>query len=163
MSEATLDRGKPGGGLLGLLVFGVLTAAASVVGALSASGTSSEYRSLDRPAWAPPSWLFGPVWTVLYIAIAVAGWLVWRRYGVTAALVPWVVQLALNVAWTPIFFGAGEYGWAAVDIVALWFAVGATVVVFLRAHRLAGLLLIPYWLWVAYASALNLSIWWNNR
>ena len=163
MSAPTLDRRKPAAGLLGLLVFGAATAVASVVAALTVTGTATEYGSLDRPGWAPPSWLFGPVWTVLYVAIAVAGWLVWRRDGLTVAFVPYVVQLILNAAWSPIFFGAGRYGWAVVDIVALWIAVGVTVAAFVRSHRPAGALLVPYWLWVTYAAALNLSIWWNNR
>jgi tryptophan-rich sensory protein len=147
----------------GLVAFGLAVAAVAALGALAVSGTQSEYAALERPAWAPPSWLFGPVWTVLYGMIAIAGWLVWRRTGAGAPLLPYAVQLVLNAAWTPIFFGAGAYGWALVDIVALWCAVAATVVAFRRVSRPAAWLLVPYWLWVTYAAALNASIWWLNR
>ena len=147
----------------GLAAFGLAVAAVAVFGALAVTGTSSEYASLRRPGWAPPSSVFGPVWTVLYATIAVSGWLVWRRVGAHAALVPYAVQLLLNAAWTPIFFGDGQYGLALVDIVALWFAIAVTVVAFWRISRPAALLLVPYWLWVSYATALNASIWWLNR
>jgi tryptophan-rich sensory protein len=147
----------------GLAVFALAVTAVAVLGSLAVTGTSGEYASLERPGWAPPSWLFGPVWTVLYATIAVSGWLVWRRVGAHAALLPYAVQLLLNAAWTPVFFGAGRYGWALVDIVALWFAIAATVAAFWRFSRPAALLLVPYWLWVTYATALNASIWWLNR
>jgi tryptophan-rich sensory protein len=143
----------------GLALFVAAVAAAALIGTLAVTGTEGEYASLDRPAWAPPSWLFGPVWTVLYGLIAISGWLVWRRVGWHAALVPYAVQLVLNAAWTPIFFGAGEYGWALVDIVAMWFAIGATMLVFWRISRPATLLLVPYLLWVSFATALNAVIW----
>jgi tryptophan-rich sensory protein len=103
------------------------------------------------------------VWTILYAMIAVAGWLVWRRTGWSTALTAYAVQLGLNAIWTPIFFGAGQYGWALVDIVVLWFAIGATVALFWRESRLAAALLLPYWAWVTFATALNAAIWWANR
>ena len=103
--------------------------------------------------------MFGPVWTVLYIAIAVAGWLVWRRVGWGPALAVYAVQLALNAAWTPLFFGAGAYGLALVEILVMWLAIGATVVLFWRVSRPAALLLVPYWAWVTFATALNFAIW----
>ena len=147
----------------GLAGFGLAVAVAALVGALAVTGTTSEYASLDRPSWAPPSWLFGPVWTVLYGMIAVAGWLVWRRVGVDRVLAPYLVQLVLNAAWTPIFFGAGRYGWALVDIVALWVTIGVTAIGFRRVHKAAAWLLVPYWIWVTYATALNAAIWLMNR
>jgi tryptophan-rich sensory protein len=145
-----------------LLVFAVAVAVVALVGSLSAIGSSQEYAALDRPAWAPPSWLFGPAWTVLYATIAVSGWLAWRRTGVSAVLVPYAVQLVLNAAWTPLFFGAGAYGLAALEIVLLWLAIGATVVAFRRVHAVAAWLLLPYWAWVTYAVVLNIVIWWRN-
>jgi benzodiazapine receptor len=136
---------------------------AAAIGGLGVAGTGAEYRSLRQPVWAPPSWLFGPVWTVLYAMIAVAGWLAWRRAGFTKPLWLYAAQLVLNAIWTPLFFGAGQYGLAFADIAVLWLLIGATVAAFWRVHRSAALLLIPYWLWVSYASALNLAIWQLNR
>ena len=92
--------------------------------------------------------------------IAVAGWLVWRRTGSwTPALTAYAIQLVLNAVWTPIFFGFGQYGLALADIVAMWIAIGVTVVLFWRISRPAALLLLPYWAWVTFATALNAWIW----
>jgi translocator protein len=147
---------------LALAAFVAAAALAAAIGGLGVSGTTEEYRSLRQPAWAPPSWLFGPVWTVLYATIALAGWLVWRRVGFTAALWVWTAQLVLNAIWTPLFFGAGQYGLAFADIVLLWAGVVATIVLFWRIRRAAALLLLPYLAWVTYAGALNLAIWLLN-
>lgn len=163
MTVSSVDRRRPLPTTLGLLAFVAATAVASVLAALTVTGTADRYGTLDQPGWAPPSWLFGPVWTVLYVAIAIAGWLVWRRTGTSAELIPYAIQLVLNAAWTPIFFGAGEYGWAAVDIIALWIAIVGTIIGFARVHRLAAALLLPYLAWVSFATALNLSIWHLNR
>ena len=146
-----------------LLVFAVAVGLAAGLGGAAAGSAGSEYASLEQPPFAPPSWLFGPVWTVLYVGIAVAGWLSWRAAGVDAAIAWWVVQLVLNAAWTPIFFGAGEYGWALVEIGFLLAAVVATIVVVRRRSTLAAWLLAPYLAWVGFASVLNASIWWLNR
>ncbi|WBB66777.1 TspO/MBR family protein [Micromonospora sp. WMMD812] len=145
-----------------LLGFGVAVAVAAGIGALGVGGTSAEYAGLTRPAWAPPGWLFGPVWTVLYALIAVAGWLVWRRTGLGRAIWAWIGQLALNAAWTPLFFGAGRYGLAFAEIVLLWLAIGVTVALFARVSRAATLLMLPYWAWVTFAAALNFAIWRMN-
>ncbi|MEU6205800.1 TspO/MBR family protein [Micromonospora musae] len=142
-----------------LVGFGAAVAVAAAIGALGVRGTGAEYAALDRPAWAPPGWLFGPVWSLLYALIALAGWLVRRRVGIGAALWAWVAQLALNAAWTPIFFGTGRYGTAFAEIVVLWLAIAVTVALFARASRAATLLLLPYWAWVSYAAALNFAIW----
>ena len=147
---------------LGLAAFGAAAAASALIGALGVTGTAAEYQTLDRPAWAPPSWLFGPVWTVLYVLIAISGWLVWRRAGLVPALAVYAGQLALNAAWTPIFFGAGRYGLALADIVALCVLIGVTVVLFRPVSRAAAALLLPYWAWVAFATALNFAIWRAN-
>ncbi|WP_367129986.1 TspO/MBR family protein [Saccharothrix sp. HUAS TT1] len=144
--------------LVGLAVFAAAVAATAVIGSLSAISASAEYEQLRTPSWAPPSWLFGPVWTALYVMIALSGWLFWKRCGVTRELGLFAVQLVLNAAWTPLFFAANRYGLALVDIIALAVAVAALIVVFGRKHRVAALLLVPYLAWVGFATALNASI-----
>lgn len=144
---------------LALAAFGAAVLVTAAIGGLAVRGTTSEYQRLEQPAWAPPSWLFGPVWTTLYVLIAVAGWLVWRRVGWSPALWAYVIQLVLNAIWTPIFFGAGRYGLALVDIVILWVAIGVTVALFWRVSRPAAALMLPYWAWVTFATALNFEIW----
>jgi len=144
---------------LGLAGFCVAVAAAALIGGLGVAGTAAEYQSLEQPSWAPPPWLFGPVWTALYAMIAVAGWLVWRRTGWTTALTVYAAQLVLNAAWTPIFFGFGQYGLALADIVVLWLLIGATVWLFRPVSKVAAALLLPYWAWVTFATALNAFIW----
>lgn len=143
----------------GLVLFGSVVTAVATVGGLAASGSSAEYERLRQPDWAPPGWLFGPVWTVLYALIALAGWLVWRRAGSTRALSVYGAQLLFNAAWTPLFFGLGRYDLALVDVGILWVLIGVTIVLFRRFSAIAALLLVPYWVWVSYATALNLAIW----
>jgi len=118
------------------------------------------YEGLSKPRWNPPNWLFGPVWTILYLAMAIAAWLVWRKAGVTAAPMQlFLTQLVLNVAWSALFFRLRSPGLAFAEIVVLWFAVLATTIEFWRAVPAAGWLLLPYLIWVGYATALNFSIW----
>ncbi|MEU7985517.1 TspO/MBR family protein [Streptosporangium canum] len=143
----------------GLPVFAVALVLVAVVGSLSAVNADGEYLALERPPWAPPQWLFGPAWTVLYIMIAVSGWLAWSARGWTPALGVYAAQLVLNAAWTPLFFGAGRYGLAFAEIVVLWAAIAATIVLFRRISRVAAWLLVPYLLWVTYAASLNFAIW----
>lgn len=143
---------------LALLPFLAAVAVVAVVGGLSASSSAETYRALELPPFAPPSWLFGPVWTVLYVAIAIAGWLMWRAGAGPVALGLWVVQLVLNMAWTPLFFAADRYGWALVDITALLITVVATIAVCRRASPAAAWLLAPYAVWVGFAMALNGAI-----
>lgn len=151
--------------VLALVVFGAAVAAAAVIGGIAASSASERYAALERPSWAPPSWLFGPVWTALYVMIAVAGWLVWRQAGVSgarAALSVFGVQLVLNALWTPLFFGADRFGLAFAEIVVLWLAIVATIVLFRRHSKPAAALLVPYLAWVTFAAALNFAIWQLN-
>lgn len=151
--------------ILALVAFGCAVAVAAVVGGLAASSSSERYATLEQPSWAPPSWLFGPVWTVLYVTIAVAGWLVWRRAGLAGARIAFAVygvQLVLNALWTPLFFAAERYGLAFAEIVVLWLAVVATIALFRRHSAVAAALLVPYLGWVTFAAALNLSIWQLN-
>lgn len=143
---------------LTLLPFLAAVAVVAVIGGLAASSSSATYRALELPPFAPPSWLFGPVWTVLYVMIAIAGWLLWRAGAGPVALGLWVAQLLLNMAWTPLFFAADRYGWALVDIVALLVAVVATIAAGRRASPAAAWLLVPYAAWVGFATALNAAI-----
>ncbi|MBD3404488.1 tryptophan-rich sensory protein [candidate division GN15 bacterium] len=121
------------------------------------------YALLTKPAWTPPNWLFGPVWTLLYAMMAVAAYLVWRRFGFAGgggvALGLFLLQLVLNGLWSWFFFGLHWIGLAFLDILALWVAILATIIAFYRLHRIAAWLLIPYLLWVSYAAALNLALW----
>lgn len=120
------------------------------------------YRSLHRPSFAPPNWLFGPVWTVLYLMMAISAWLVWKKSGFSAArtaLTAFGIQLLLNGMWTALFFGLHSPGLAFAEILALWAAIAATMAMFLRHSRIAALLLAPYLAWVTFAAALNYSFW----
>lgn len=152
---------------IALAVFVALSFAAPAISALlSVSGPDAWYVDLNKPWFNPPGWVFGPVWSFLYLSMGVAAWLVWRN-GNTAALA-WplrlfLVQLLLNALWTPLFFGMHRPGLALIDIMLLWAAIGATTFAFYAQSKAAAFLLIPYWLWVSFATLLNASIWWMNR
>jgi tryptophan-rich sensory protein len=140
-----------------------LVGAAAAIGGLAAGrGSAERYEVLDRPGWAPPAEVFGPVWTVLYGTMVAAAWLVAReglgRPEVRLSLGLFCAQLVLNAAWAPIFFGAGRVSAAAIEIVALALVLAATVAAFWRISRPAGALLVPYLAWVAFAAALNIEI-----
>ncbi len=143
--------------------FGLAVLLVALLGGLAASGASDTYADLDKPSFAPPSWLFGPVWTVLYVMIAVAGWLVWRQVGWDRSLTVYTVQLVLNAAWTPLFFGGDLYGLALVEIVVLLGFVLWTIALFRPRSPRAALLLVPYSAWVTFATALTAGIWVLNR
>ena len=124
------------------------------------------YAQLRKPAWNPPNWIFGPVWTALYLMMAIAAWLVWKRGGFAAqrrALGLFLLQLFFNALWSPLFFGAHRPGLALVDIGLLWLALLATGLAFWRVRPLAGALLAPYLAWVTFAAALNLALLQLNR
>jgi tryptophan-rich sensory protein len=142
----------------------IVMLAAGLGGLFTGRSVSTWYRTLSRPDWTPPDWLFGPVWTVLYLAMAVAAWMVWRRGtpAATAALSAFAVQLALNVAWSGLFFGLRSPAAGMVDIVLLWLAIAATIGCFLRVSVPAGLIMLPYLGWVTFAAALNFAIWRMN-
>jgi len=152
--------------VLGLLAFVAAVLAVAALSGLSVARAGPDwYGALSKPSWTPPAWLFGPVWTVLYLMMATAAWLVWRRHGLSGAAVPlglFAVQLALNAAWSPVFFGLHAVGWGVAVIVALWVAVLATMFAFWRVVPVAGWLLVPYQLWITFAGALNLAIWRMN-
>ena len=124
------------------------------------------YERLAKPSWRPPNWLFAPVWTVIYLTIAVSGWLVWRKYGFAgAALLPlaiYLLQLVLNAAWTPIFFGLRRPDLAFFEILMLWLSIVATIATFRSLNAAAAWLLLPYLAWVTFAAALNFTIWRMN-
>lgn len=123
------------------------------------------YDELQKPSWTPPSWVFGPVWITLYVLMAIAAWLVWRKHGFNGApyaLGLYLVHLLFNGAWSWIFFGMEQLGYALLDIVILWGMIVALVLLFYRRHAVAAYLLIPYLLWVSFATALNFSIWQMN-
>ena len=123
------------------------------------------YAALRKPAWNPPGWVFGPVWTMLYTLMAVAAWLVWRRGGFATQRRPltlFLVQLALNAAWTPLFFGLHWPGVALAEMGLLWAALGATLLAFRSVSSVAAALLTPYLAWVSFAAVLNFTLWHLN-
>jgi tryptophan-rich sensory protein len=145
-----------------LLWLGACVGGGAFVGVLTAGGDSAWYRMLEKPSWNPPSWVFGPVWTTLYAAMGIAAWRVWRQGGWgrhPGALTAFVVQLLLNFAWSFIFFGAQQVGWALVEIVCLWAAIVGTIWLFRDVDRPAAWLLVPYLAWVTFATALNAAIY----
>jgi benzodiazapine receptor len=151
--------------LLALLGWLALCFAAAAVGGVASVGAQTFYAELMLPAWAPPAWVFGPVWTVLYGAMAVAAWLIWRCPASRqrrVALSLFVAQLALNTLWSWLFFGWRLGAWSAIEIVLLWLLIAATLVAFLRLRALAGALLVPYLAWVSFAAVLNWAVWRAN-
>lgn len=135
-------------------------------GGLGAMATTPEidgwYRTIEKPSWNPPDAVFGPVWTTLYIMMAVSAWLVWRTDKAIASKLPlslFGVQLLLNVGWSWIFFHFHQLGWAFAEIIVLWLAIVATTLAFFRVSKLAGALMVPYLAWVSFASVLNFAIW----
>ena len=157
--------------MAGILKFVVSIAAPLVVAAVSGVSTARSVRDwypmLEKPFFTPPSWLFGPVWTVLYVAMGVALFLVWRegwdRPDVRVAVALFAVQLLLNGLWSIVFFGMRAPGAALIEIVVLLAAIVVTTVAFWRISTPAGVLLTPYIAWVSFATALNGAIWWLNR
>ena len=120
------------------------------------------YATLAKPEWNPPSWIFGPVWTALYLMMAIAAWLVWKRDGWRRPMWFYSGQLLLNAAWTPVFFAAHQIGLALIVITALWLAILCTLLAFLRISKPAGWLLVPYLAWVSFAAFLNYTLWRMN-
>jgi tryptophan-rich sensory protein len=144
----------------------VCFAAAGLGSVVTTSKIPNWYVDLTKPEWTPPDWVFGPVWTALYIGMAVAAWLVWRQRGIGAARLPFALfatQLVLNSMWSVLFFGFQQPGVAFIEILLLWAAILATLIAFWRHSTLAGLLLFPYLAWVSFAAVLNWAIWCSNR
>jgi tryptophan-rich sensory protein len=156
------SKGSQLGGLAGWLGIVFVPAAAGAVASLDAAGF---YMQLARPSWAPSPAVFGPVWTLLYLMMAVAAWLVWRTPAAPArgrALALFVVQLALNALWSWLFFAWHRGALALADIAVLWVLIVATIVAFRRVVPLAAGLLVPYLRWVSFACALNYAVWQLN-
>ena len=150
--------------VVGLVVsLAAVFAAASVGSLFTARSVAGWYPTLAKPSWTPPGAVFAPVWTALYFLMALAAWLVWRKAGGLAAarlpLALFAVQLALNAAWSILFFGLRMPGLAFGELVLLWVAIAATLAAFRRVLPAAGLLLAPYLAWVTFAGALNFALW----
>ncbi len=148
--------------ILGLLGWLGLVFAAAAVGAIASINAAGFYGQLVRPSWAPPSWLFAPVWNVLYLLMGFSVWLVWRERAartVRGPLILFVTQLGLNALWSWLFFAWRQGRWAFVEIVVLWILLVATLVAFRRVRPLAAALLLPYLAWVSFATALACQTW----
>lgn len=157
-----------GRSILSLIVFLSVTLLAGFVGSqLTASSNDTWYREIDKPPFNPPSWLFGPVWTTLYVAMAVAAWLVWRRGSektqVKTATTLFGIQLGLNVLWSGLFFAARSPLAGLVEIFILWAAIFAWMRASAKVDGRTRWLILPYLAWTSFAVVLNASIWWLNR
>lgn len=156
-------RGQQLAGLAGWIALCYLTAAA---GAVASANARDFYAALVQPDWSPPGWLFGPVWTVLFTLMAVAAWLVWRAPAAPPdrrrALGLFGVQLVANALWSWLFFAWQKGGWAFAEVIVFWLLIAATATAFWRIRPLAGLLLLPYLVWVAFAAYLNWVLWQAN-
>jgi len=147
-------------GVASLSGFVIACIAAAASGAVFRPGRW--YRRLTKPAWNPPDWIFGPVWTVLYGMIALAGWIVWRSGDgamIALPLTVYAVQLVLNALWSAIFFGLRRPDLAFAEVILLWLSILATIALFHPISPLAAYLLVPYALWVGFAMVLNYRIW----
>lgn len=153
--------------ILGLLFWLLITFAAAAIGNVATNTTvDGWYQQLARPSWAPPDWVFGPVWTTLYLMMAIGAWLIWRQGGFAAARWPlslYFIQLALNSLWSVVFFAMQSPWLASGEIILLWLAIAATIAAFFKRSTIAAILLVPYLAWVTYAAALNVAIASLNR
>ena len=161
-SAAPISRARQLVGLAGWLL---LAFAAAAVGAIASTGARAFYAELVRPSWAPPGWVFGPVWSALYALMGVSAWLVWRTRagaGARTALFLFVIQLVANALWSWLFFVWHQGALAFADVLLLWLLILATIVAFRRFSGLAAVLLLPYLAWVTFASALTFAVWRRN-
>jgi tryptophan-rich sensory protein len=148
--------------VLGLLGWLAVSFAAAALGGFASANAGAFYLELTRPAWAPPAWLFAPAWSLLYLLMGVAAWLVWREHGfrkASTALSLFLIQLAANALWTWLFFAWRLGALAFAEILILWALILCTLVAFWRVRRIAGALLLPYLAWVTFASALTYEVW----
>jgi len=160
----TLSRKRSAVALVGFLL---LSLSAGAIGGIATAGSiGGWYQTIAKPDWNPPGWVFGPVWTTLYLMMGVAVWTIWRQAEPGKKALPlalFSVQLALNALWSFVFFAWHEIGWALAEILVLWMAIAATIASFSRVSKLAAGLLIPYLLWVSFAAFLTYTIWTLNR
>lgn len=157
---APTPRVNWGASAIPYVICGLATFATALVG--SQFGPGEWYASLTKPPLNPPNWIFGPVWTTLYCLMAIAGGLVWSQAGwrnCRPAMELFFAQLFVNGLWSYLFFGLHSPAWALVDIVLLWVLIGLTIAAFFRHSRVAAGLLIPYWMWVSFATYLNFMLW----
>jgi tryptophan-rich sensory protein len=145
---------------MALIIFFALVAIAASSGALFKPGPW--YERLEKPSWNPPDWVFPVVWTILYIFIAFAGWLVWSETGIGAAIIVWGIQLVLNAIWSALFFGLKRMDVAFVEVTALWTSIVVFIVLAWPVSTLAALLFVPYLAWVSTAALLNWTVWKMN-
>lgn len=149
--------------VVGLIGWLLAAFAAGAIGALASIDAASFYAQLSKPSWAPPAWVFGPVWSTLYGLMGLAAWLAWRSPGPTrVALVLFGAQLAANALWSWLFFAWHQGALAAAEVLVLLALIVATVVAFWRISRPAALLLVPYLLWVSFAAALTWTLLRSN-
>ena len=149
--------------VLGLIAWLAVVFAAASIGAIASIDASTFYGQLEKPSWAPPASVFGPVWSTLYALMAVSAWLVWRKPDATRrALQLFVGQLAANALWSWLFFAWHQGALAFIDVLALLVLIAATIISFWRLNRVAAVLLVPYILWVGFASALTWAVWRAN-
>jgi tryptophan-rich sensory protein len=149
-------------GLFLLLAF----IAAAIGGFATATSVNTWYALLQKPAWNPPNWVFGPVWTLLYLSMAIAAWRAWRIGSAAEARVTfrlYAAQLALNALWSVLFFGLHRIGWALVEVIVLWLVLIRMFIRFRGTDSLAAWLWAPYLIWVSFAAVLNSAIWELNR
>ena len=143
-----------------LLVFFLLMVATGTSGAFFQPG--EWYRGLRKPGWTPPNWLFGPVWTSLYVMIAIAGWMVWRNAPAGQAICLWGAQLVVNFSWSALFFGMRRMDLAFYDVVLMWLLIAAFIVAAAPISLTAAVLFVPYLIWVTIAGTLNWTVWRMN-
>lgn len=147
--------------LIGFVGLCLLVGTAS--GGVTAHAVRTWYLSLTRPPLTPPGWVFGPVWTVLYVLIGIAGWLAWRRNGAGRAIRLWGWQLLVNALWSPAFFGLHQPGLALAVIAVMLLLIALTIRAFFRLSRRAAWLMAPYFAWTCFAAYLNAGFWWLNH
>jgi translocator protein len=150
---------------LGLLGWLIATFAAAAIGGAASANAGAFYQLLSLPGWAPPAWLFAPAWSVLYLLMGIAAWLVWRErgfHGARTALSLFFIQLALNALWSWLFFAWQQGALAFGEILILWALILGTLVAFWRVRPLAGVLLLPYLAWVTFATVLTFAAWQLN-
>ncbi len=148
-----------------LLAWILGTSLAAVSGAVTAKSAGEFYGLMQKPVWAPPAWLFGPAWTLLYIIMGTAAWRVWRDAGFGGAKLElsfYAVQLVLNMAWSYFFFVRRTGFGATVEVVCLWLSIAITLVLFWKRDMWAGILFLPYLAWVTFATALTVAVWRRN-
>lgn len=151
----------------GIIAIAIPLLIGATSGFFTVTGVDSWYQTINKPSWNPPNWIFGPVWTTLYVMMGIALFLVWKEDISTElkkiAIAFFIVQLILNFFWSFIFFNQQQPGWALVEIVIMWFFILLTIFAFAQVNKTAAWLLVPYISWVSFATILNYTIWQLNK